>query len=330
MTQHRTNAFVDEDGRALVSRMRVEPPEPGYSIRTPMNSWWGARPLEPDDALVERIHAAVAAIGGFGRVVRPSDHITVKPNFNSGDPPPNSTDIPFLVALVRLLRDYGATRVVVGESSRHPPTSSHFEMRRTGVFEACRRVGAEVVVFGDDHWTAARTRGRLFGGIEVARPMLECDRLVFACCLKTHWLAKFSVSLKLTVGAVRPRYRAALHFGGRFEERIAEIASAFSPDLLLVDGRTAFVRGGPCYGLVRRPNVILAAGDRVALDIEAIRVLQRYQECALTDDPWSYGQIRAAVRLRLGVGGEDRYRVVVPAPTGLPLVGGIETPVLIH
>jgi uncharacterized protein (DUF362 family) len=256
------------------------------------------------------VHAAVEAIGGFGRIVRPGDHVTIKPNFNSGDPPPNSTDIPFLIALVRLLRDYGAGRVVVGESSRHPPTSSRFEMRRTGLFAACRREGAEVAVFGDDHWTPVRTRGRYFRWLEVARPLLECDRLVFACCLKTHWLSKFSVSLKLMVGGVRPRHRARLHFGGHFEERVAEIASTVSPDLVLVDGRTAFVRGGPCYGVVRRPNVLLAGGDRVAVDVESIRQLQRYPECSLSADPWRYRQIRAAVRLGLGVRGPAGYRVL--------------------
>ena len=127
------------------------------------------------------------------------ERITIKPNFNSGDPPPNSTDIPFLVALIRLLRDYGAGRIVVGESTRHPPTNAYFEMQRTGVFDACRRAGAEVVVFGDEHWMPVRTRGERFGWVEVARPMIECDRLVYACCLKTHWLTKFSMSLKLVV-----------------------------------------------------------------------------------------------------------------------------------
>jgi len=315
------NAFTDVDGRALVSRTQVGRPRPGFSFRTPLNAWRGPRPLTPDAALVEAVHAAVEAIGGFGRVVRPGDTVAIKPNFNSGDPPPNSTDIPFLIALVRLLRDYGARRVIVGESSRHPPTSSRFEMQRTGVFQACRREGAEVVVFGDQDWTAVPVAGTHFSWLEVARPLLECDRLVFAACLKTHWLSKFSMSLKLTVGAVRPRHRALLHFGGHFDERIAEIASAFHPDLMLVDGRTAFVRGGPCYGLVRRPNVILASGDRVALDVEAIRVLQRYRESALSGDPWAYRQIAAAVALGLGADGPADYRVVRTRPHAEPSAG---------
>lgn len=310
MFRDRPNAFRDADGRALVARVQVAPPGVGYRIHTPLNAWGHARPLAPDAALVDAVRASVDSIGGAARIIRPGDHITIKPNFNSGDPPPNSTDIPMLVALIRLLREYGAGRVVVGESSRHPPTSSAFEMRRTGVFEACRREGAEVAVFGDAHWTPVRTRGDRFRWVEIARPLIECDRLVFLACLKTHWLSKFSMSLKLMVGGTRPRHRARLHFGGGFEERVAELASTVAPDLVLIDGRQAFVRGGPCYGLARRPNVILAAGDRIAADVTAIRELQRYRQCALRDDPWSYGQIREAVRLGLGAPNDAAIHVV--------------------
>jgi uncharacterized protein (DUF362 family) len=305
-----SNRLTDDDGRALVSQIKVAPPEPGYSLRTPLNGWALNRPVEPDAHLIEAVHLAVEAIGGFAKVVRPGDRITIKPNFNSGDPPPNSTDIPFLIALIRLLRDYGAGQVVVGESTRHPPTNARYEMQRTGVFEACGRAGADVVVFGDEHWTPVRTRGERFGWVEVARPMLECDRLIYACCLKSHWLTKFSMSLKLIVGAIRPRHRARLHFGGSIEERVAELASVVQPNLVLIDGRSAFVRGGPCYGVVRRPNVILASGDRIAADTAAIEVLRRYPECSLTDDPWSYRQIREAARLRLGISGPDQRRVI--------------------
>ncbi|MGD9894249.1 MAG: DUF362 domain-containing protein [Dehalococcoidia bacterium] len=306
-----SNRLTDCDGHALVSQINMAPPEPGYSLRTPFNGWARERPTNPDAHLIQAVHTAVEAIGGFSKIIRPGDRITIKPNFNSGDPPPNSTDIPFLIALIRLLRDYGAGHITVGESTRHPPTNSRYEMQRTGVFDACRREGAAVAVFGDEHWTPVRTRGRRFGWVEVARPMLECDRLIFACCLKTHWLTKFSISLKLIVGAIRPRHRARLHFGGQIEARVAELASVVQPDLVLVDGRSVFVRGGPCYGIVRRPNVILASGDRIATDTAAIDVLRRYPECSLTDDPWTYRQIREAIRLGLGISGPNQRRMVI-------------------
>jgi uncharacterized protein (DUF362 family) len=273
---------------------------PGYTIRTPHNSFRHLRQTEPSLELVDWVARTVELAGGFGQAVRPGDSVLLKPNFNSGDPPPNSTDIPLLVAMIRLLRDHGARRVIVGESSRHPPTSTRFEMGRTGLFDACKREGAEVAVFGEGEWAPVPVRGRYFKRLEIARPLVECDRLVYACCLKTHWLSKFTASIKHSVGCIRPRYRAQLHFGGHFEERVAEIASTLRPDLILIDARSVYVRGGPCYGLTRYPGVMLAGRDRVALDVEGIRILQRYRECALDQDAWSYRQIRHAVRLGLG------------------------------
>lgn len=283
---------------------------PGYAFRTPLDGLRRPRVELPTPELMAWVARAVELAGGFARAVRPGDTVLLKPNVNSGDPPPNRTDIPFLVALIRLLRDHGARRVIVGEGSRHPPTSTRLELWRAGVLQACAREGVEVAVFGEDGWVPVCTAGPRLRWVEVARPLLECDRLVFACCLKTHWLSKFSASLKHAVGCVRPRHRARLHFGGCFEEQIAEIASAVRPDLVVVDGRAVYVRGGPCYGLVRFPGVILAGTDRVALDVEGIRVLQRYPECALRQNPWRYRQIIAAVQLGLGARCDAEYQVV--------------------
>jgi uncharacterized protein (DUF362 family) len=283
----------------------------GLRLRTPLDT---LRPFplagRPSRQLSQYLHDLIEQSGGIKNVVRYGDRVLVKPNFNSGDPPPNSTDVALLVALIRLLRDYGAGSVMVGESSRHPPTSTRHELRRAGVFEACAREGASVAVFGESGWVPVSTRGNRLRWVEVARPLLECERLIFLCCLKTHWLTNFSISLKHTVGCVRPRHRARMHFGGPIEEHVAEIASAFNPDLVVVDGRQCYVRGGPCYGYVRDAGVMLAGTDRVAIDVTGIRCLSALPGCRLVRNPWEFDQIRHAVRLGLGAASDDLIRTV--------------------
>jgi uncharacterized protein (DUF362 family) len=61
---------------------------------------------------------------------------------------------------------------------------------------------------------------------------------------------------------------------------------------------------------VREPNVILASGDRTAMDVEALRIMESYEGAKLKDDPWSYPQIRHAVELGLGAKSEEDYEVV--------------------
>lgn len=298
--------MIDAEGRSIVGVVHAKAGHGPLNFRFPMHSILPRdRNSEPTQTLTDWLHHAVKLAGGFESFISHGDHVLLKPNFNSGDPPPNSTDLPALVALIRLLRDYGATRVVVGEGSRHPPTNTRFEMRRAGLFEACRRAGAELSVFGETGWAPIRTRGSLLRWVEVARPLLECDRLVFACCLKTHLLTRFSISLKHTVGCVRPRHRARLHFGGHIEERVAEIASAFNPDLVVVDGRLCYTSWGPCYGVNRQANVILAGSDRVAIDVTGIRAIQAVPGNVLRRDAWSYRQIQHAIDLGLGAVDDD-------------------------
>jgi len=280
-------------------------------LRTPAHTLLPSdRRFEPSQELMDSLYRLIETSAGFSQIVRPGDRVLIKPNFNSGDPPPNSTDLPFLVALIRLLQDHGAGKVVVGEGSRHPPTSTRFELRRSGMVDACRASGARVAVFGEAGWIPIRTRGADLRWVEAARPLLECDRLIFACCLKTHWLTRFSISLKHTVGCIRPRHRARMHFGGDLEGKIAEIASAFEPDLVIVDGRSSYVRGGPCYGFVRDAGVMIAGNDRVAVDVTGIRAIQALPGNALGRDPWSYRQIRQAIALGLGASADAAIQVV--------------------
>lgn len=94
------------------------------------------------------------------------------------------------------------------------------------------------------------------------------------------------------------------------EEKIAELNLAVHPDLIIMDGRKCFVTGGPDVGRVEEPNIILASGDRIAIDVEAIKVIKSFEGSSLQSDPWSYTQIRRAVELGIGVNSEHDYRVL--------------------
>lgn len=45
----------------------------------------------------------------------------------------------------------------------------------------------------------------------------------------------------------------------------------WQPDLIIMDGRKAFVSGGPDKGQVIEPGLLLASADLVAIGIEAMK-----------------------------------------------------------
>lgn len=203
----------------------------------------------------------------------------------------------------------GASRVAIGDSCglRWRPADEVF--RKLGIPALAEWLGAECINFDHGPWRHVPVGSKHFKEIPIAASAFDFDMIVYAGCMKTHRAARFSLSLKHTVGFLPPDERRALH-DGDIEEKIADINLAVSPAIAFIDARKCFVAGGPARGWVRRPNVLLASTDRVALDVEAIKVLSSFRSLnRLIKDPWQHPQIRRAVELGLGVSAEDQYEV---------------------
>jgi len=111
------------------------------------------------------------------------------------------------------------------------------------------------------------------------------------------------------VGFMHPGERRALH-AGSLEQKVAEINLCYQPNLIVMDGRKAFVAGGPDKGQLAEPGLLLASGDLVAIDVEAMKVLLTYKASnRLMEDPWQSPQIVTAMKHSLGMG-RGGYTVV--------------------
>ena len=256
---------------------------------------------------------AIDLLGGLGKLVNPGDRVMVKPNFNSPDPYPGSTDLVFLQAVVELLTAAGA-RVQVGESSGAVWRPTRVTLAKLGLPEMLAKLGVELVIFEDRprDWVQVKVEGHYLGEVIVPRSAYEADKLVYLPCLRTHSVARFSGAIKLAVGFMHPGQRRALH-RRNLQEKVAEISLAWQPDLIIMDGRKAFISGGPARGEVVEPGLIMASGDMVALDVEALQVLLSYKgKNRLPPDPWQLPQIATALKHRLGT---RDYQVVT---SGVP------------
>ena len=91
---------------------------------------------------------------------------------------------------------------------------------------------------------------------------------------------------------------------------MAEVNLCWQPDLIIMDGRKAFVSGGPDKGQVIEPGLLLASGDLVAVDVEAMKVLLDHGASNhIPANPWELPQIATALKHGLGVG-EGQYVVI--------------------
>ncbi len=282
----RKRALWSDEGQPLVSRVHVP------------------------DGIKEGVAKSLHLLGGLDRVVQRGDMVLVKPNFNSPDPFPGSTDLEFLRAVLELLVDAGA-QLTVGESAGGLWRPTRNTASKLGALDLLREMGVEFVAFdaGETEWVEVPIEGDYLKSVAVPRVAYDADRLVYLPGMKTHKYARFTLSLKLSVGLVHPGQRLALHMKN-LEQKVAEINLVWQPDLIIMDGRKAFVSGGPEQGELVEPGIVMASGDQVAIDVEALKILQSYgAENRLKGDPYELPQIATALKHGLTTA-KGAYKVV--------------------
>ena len=249
-------------------------------------------------------------LGGLDRAVHSGEKVLVKPNFNSPDPYPGSTDLDFLRAVLELLKDTGAD-VVVGESAGGLWRPTRNTAAKLGALDLLKDMDIEFVAFdaGETDWVEVAIEGQYLPTVTVPKLAYEADRFVTLPNMKTHKFARFTLSLKLAMGLVHPADRLGFHMKN-LEKKVVEINLFRQPDLIILDGRKAFVSGGPETGELVEPGIILASGDMVAIDMEGLKVLKSYPaQNRLDGDPLESTQIATALKHGL-TAARGAYKVV--------------------
>ncbi|MHA2140296.1 MAG: DUF362 domain-containing protein [Candidatus Thorarchaeota archaeon] len=262
------------------------------------------------DDLKQSIKEAVNLIGGFDRIIEASDKVTIKPNLNTADPYPASSDPQFLRALSELLIEAGAGKLRIVDSSMFSLKTCDVA-DDIGLCSVVEDLGIELVYLDEHEWIKKQfPKGKNMKSGAIGAPTMEGDKLVVVPCLKTHRFARFTATMKSFVGWVGTKDRIRMH-ARRLEAKIVDLASFFKPDLVVMDARKVFVSGGPAKGQVESPNLILASGDMVSIDVEGVRILKSYDaKNRLSGNIWEIPQIRHAAEIGIGAASDEDILVV--------------------
>jgi uncharacterized protein (DUF362 family) len=247
--------------------------------------------------------------------------VFLKPNGNTADPAPGATDTKLLEALVQELHNAGAGQITLGDRSGMAQTRQ--AMQEKGWFQLADRYGLQPLVLDEmkvDQWQYYAAQGTHWKqGFAFAKPALNAGAVVSTCCLKTHGgIGSFTLSLKNSVGLVakhvpgdRFNYMNDLHTSPHVQQMVAEVNAVYQPAFVLMDGVEAFISGGPATGNKVPANVILAATDRVALDVVALGILRSLGSSAAgtLGSVWQLEQIRRAVELGLGASHPEQIEI---------------------
>lgn len=262
-------------------------PGMGESVRV---SLAGLGKGSPDTAVGEAVRKAAEEITDFSWLSR-GDTVLIKPALNSSHPYPATTSPAGLGAMIRLLKEHGAGKVLVSDMSgiEHVKLSpdrlkgsSRQLMIKSGMAEAAESEGAELYFPEEDGWDAFYEDGpecesHWKAGIMMPKILREVDHIVLMPRCGRHVLLGSTLGMKTAVGYWRTDSRLEYHqYAATLQEKTAEanMVSVLREKqrLVLTTATHILSTFGPDKGHVIAPDtgLIMASESVVAHDMVSL------------------------------------------------------------
>lgn len=256
----------DPDGeRGKPGRRSLVLPKNGYAVE--------ASGLLPQLGVARGAHvdlmvkAAVGAIGGIERFVKPRDVVLIKPNvaFERAAALGATTNPEVLAAMVRLVRSAGAAEVRVADNPIESPESCFV---RSGIRQAALEAGAQVFTPRPSDFSVLETPG----ATHIARwpffwrPFVGVTKVIGIAPVKDHNLCRASMTTKNWYGLLGGRRN---QFHQDIHGIIADLALMLKPTFVVLDGTRVLFRSGPTGGSladVKLGGTLVASTDSLAAD----------------------------------------------------------------
>jgi uncharacterized protein (DUF362 family) len=236
------------------------------------------------------VREAVLAASDFSWLSR-GDTVFIKPALNSGQTYPSTTHPEAIAAVIELLREKGAGRIIVGDMSgiehvkltaRDLSGSTRKLMETSGMAGAVQAAGAELHFFEEEGWHAFYEDPMESGahwkrGLMMPDILKTVDHIILMPRCSRHVLAGATLGLKAAVGYWRTDTRLEYHRdAATLHEKTAEANTAqtlLSKQRLVISAADKILTTfGPDDGYVHEPEIglIIASASVVAHDMVSL------------------------------------------------------------
>ena len=236
------------------------------------------------------VRAAAESATKFSWLSR-GDAVFIKPALNSGSPYPATTSPEAIGAVVEILKEKGARRVIVGDmcgiehvklSQEGLSGSSRSLMEASGMARAAEAAGAELHFFEEAGWPAFYEDFPAAGshwkqGLMMPNILKEVDHIILMPRCARHVLAGSTLGLKAAVGYWRTDTRLEYHRdASTFQEKTAEgntVNTLLKKQRLVLSAADKILTTyGPDKGFMFQPEigVVMASESVVAHDMVSL------------------------------------------------------------
>lgn len=272
----------------------------------------GVKIRSEDRVLVEAVKNSARAATDFSWLSR-GDSVFIKPALNSGNPYPATTNPEGIRAVVELLKEKGAGKVIVGDMSgvehvklsrENLKGSSRELMNKSGMAKAALEAGAELYFPEEKGWSAffedePSDSAHWNKGIMMPTILKETDHIILMPRCGRHVLLGSSLGMKSAVGYWRTDSRLEYHkYASTIQEKTADANTVRTlrdkQRLVLTIGTKILTTYGPDKGFVAEPEtgLVIASENIVAHDMVSLAwlLINRFgmseEEVKGTKDPY--------------------------------------------
>lgn len=215
------------------------------------------------------VAATLAAVGGIGKFVKPSDRVVLKPNIGwDRNPEQGANTHPEVVkAMIEHCLQAGAVQVQVFDNTCNDPRRCYVN---SGIQAAVESFGSDRAKIEHMDRRAyqkiAIAQGRELNSWEFYRPAVEADCFINLPVAKNHSISTLTLGMKNIMGVIGGN-RGRLH--RRIGDAVTDINLVVHSDLTLIDATRIMLANGPQGGRlsdVEWRDTLIASSDIVAAD----------------------------------------------------------------
>lgn len=265
--------------------------------------------------IIQSVKTSVDLAGGMN--IKKNSIVLIRPNANTADFPPGSTNPEVLKGAIRAVKEYDPAKIIVAEKSMTTLDTIKV-MKYLGLYQAAESEGVdEIVSFDDGKWKKVQHPDAKSWphGFSVPAILDTIDYQISLPIVKTHWTALFTIGLKSQISITSDFDRRQLPHGQKNDElfgnMIAESNLVHKPDFYISDATKCFVTDGPNVGTLKEPGIVMATSDVIANDVVGLALLKTLGTIPKIQNRsvWEQPQIKRAVELGLGVKNRSEIQI---------------------
>jgi len=204
--------------------------------------------------------------------------VLLKPNIVMDSAPEKAvtTHPVFLEAVILLAKEFGASRILAGDSPGIQ--GPNFTARGSGLGEAAKKHGAEWVDFTKGTIEIKCPEGKAQKSFVVSKFLQEVDLVINLPKLKNHQLMYYTGAMKNLFGLVPSIKKSTFHVRYPSRESFASMIvdlniAVRKPVYAFMDAVVAMEGPGPSAGTPKQAGLVMACANLLAMDIAASSVV---------------------------------------------------------